>query len=244
MTRQQQNSMRMRTTTKPTSLTREKETRPEKKQMNPVQGKQRAKAKQMTRELTVNSIRSMEGEGNERKFIISFSSEEPYERWWGTEILDHSDGAVDLSRLNEIGVVLYNHNRDKVIGKVSRAWIEEMRGMAEIEFDIDDESELIYQKVASGTLKGVSVGYQIDSWEEVMPNKQSADGRFTGPADIARKWTPYEISIVSVPADPTVGVGRELEEETEQGTQSRSTDWFERQLQINKNIINQGGNRR
>ena len=196
----------------------------------------------MTRELTVNSIRAMEGEGNERKFILSFSSEEPYERWWGIEILDNSDGAVDLTRLNEIGVLLYNHNRDKVIGKINRAWIEEMRGMAEVEFDADDESELIYQKVAGGTLKGVSVGYQIDSWEEVMPNKQSADGRFTGPADIARKWTPYEVSIVSVPADPTVGVGRELEEETGQGTQTRTLDWYERQLQINKNIINQGGN--
>ncbi|UVY23416.1 MAG: prohead serine protease [Bacteriophage sp.] len=184
----------------------------------------------------------MEGEGNERKFILSFSSEEPYERWWGIEILDHSEGAVDLRRLNEIGVLLYNHNRDKVIGKINRAWIEEMRGMAEVEFDADDESELIYQKVAGGTLKGVSVGYQIDSWEEVMPNKQSADGRFTGPADIARKWTPYEVSIVSVPADPTVGVGRELEEETGQGTQTRTLDWYERQLQINKNIINQGGN--
>lgn len=75
-----------------------------------------------------------------------------------------------------------------------------------------------------------------------MPNKQSADGRFTGPADIARKWTPYEISIVSVPADPTVGVGRELEE-TKQRMQSRTLDWYERQLQINKNII-QGGNQR
>lgn len=200
--------------------------------------------KQTTRELTVNSIRAMEGEGNERKFILSFSSEEPYERWWGTEILDHSDGAVDLTRLNEIGVLLFNHDRNRVIGKVNRAWIEDLRGMAEVEFDSDEDADLIYQKVKSGTLKTTSVGYQIDSWEEVMPNKQSADGRFTGPADIARKWTPYEISIVSVPADPTVGVGRELEEETEQGTQSRSTDWFERQLQINKNIINQGGNRR
>lgn len=184
----------------------------------------------------------MEGEGNERKFILSFSSEEPYERWWGTEILDHSDGAVDLTRINEIGCMLFNHNRDKVIGKINRAWIENNRGMAEVEFDEDADSELIYQKVASGTLKGVSVGYQIDSWEEVMPNKQSADGRFTGPADIARKWTPYEISIVSVPADPTVGVGRELDET--EGTQSRSVDWYARQLQINKNIINQGGNKR
>lgn len=196
----------------------------------------------MTRELAVNSIRAMEGAGNERKFVLSFSSEEPYDRWWGTEILDHSDGAVDLTRLNEIGCLLFNHNRDKVLGKINRAWIQDMRGMAEIEFDTDEGSELIYQKVRSGTLKGVSVGYQIDSWEEVMPNKQSADGRFTGPVDIARKWTPYEISIVSVPADPTVGVGRELEE-TEPGTQNRTLDWYERQLQINQNII-QGGNQR
>ena len=73
----------------------------------------------------------MEGEGNERKFILSFSSEEPYERWWGTEILDHSDGAVDLTRLNEIGVLLFNHDRNRVIGKVNRAWIEDLRGMAD-----------------------------------------------------------------------------------------------------------------
>ena len=196
----------------------------------------------MTRELAVKSIRAMEGAGNERKFVLSFSSEEPYDRWWGTEILDHSDGAVDLTRLNEIGCLLFNHNRDKVLGKINRAWIQDMRGMAEIEFDTDEGSELIYQKVRSGTLKGVSVGYQIDSWEEVMPNKQSADGRFTGPADIARKWTPYEISIVSVPADPTVGVGRELGE-NEPGMQNRTLDWYERQLQINQNII-QGGNQR
>ena len=67
------------------------------------------------------SIRAMEGEGNERKFIISFSSEEPYERWFGTEILSHDAGAVDLTRLNEIGVVLFNHNVNKVVGKILRA---------------------------------------------------------------------------------------------------------------------------
>ena len=105
---------------------------------------QRKKEKQTTRELTVNSIRAMEGEGNERKFILSFSSEEPYERWWGTEILDHSDGAVDLTRLNEIGVLLFNHDRNRVIGKVNRAWIEDLRGMAEVEFDSDEDADLIY----------------------------------------------------------------------------------------------------
>lgn len=195
------------------------------------------KVKKETRELIDSKIRALEGEGNERKFILSFSSEEPYQRFWGTEILDHADGAVDMKRLQEIGCLLFNHNRDAVIGKITKVWLENHRGMAEVEFDTDETSELIYQKVTSGTLKGVSVGYQIDSWEEVMPGKQSADGRFSGPADIARKWTPYEISIVSVPADPTVGVGREMEE---LASTDRTMDWFARQLQINKNII-QGG---
>ena len=144
------------------------------------------------------SIRAMEGEGNERKFAISFSSEEPYTRWWGVEILSHADGAIDLTRLNSIGCVLYNHDRDKVIGKVLRAWVENERGNAEIEFDDDAESEVIYQKVKSGTLKGVSVGYRVTNWEEVMANKKSSDGKFTGPCDIAIGWEPYEVSIVSV----------------------------------------------
>lgn len=188
------------------------------------------------RDLTSATLTRMDGEGNERKFTLSFSSEEPYERWWGLEILDHSPGAVDLSRLNDIGCVLFNHNRDVVIGKINRAWIENNRGYAEIEFDTDEQSEVIYQKVRSGTLKGVSVGYRIDTLEEVQPGKTSTDGRFTGPAEIARKWWPFEISIVSVPADGTVGVGREAE------TTGASVplEVFEAQLQINKNL--NGGN--
>lgn len=192
------------------------------------------------REMVENSIRALSGEGNERKFILSFSSEEPYQRYWGAEVLDHSEGAVDLTRINEIGCLLFNHNRDAVIGKIAKAWIEGGRGMAEVEFDSDEESERIFQKVANGTLKGVSVGYQIESWEEVAQGKQSADGKAIGPAAIARKWTPYEISIVSVPADPTVGVGRELSERPV-FKEKRSMDWFERQIQINKTNV-QGGN--
>jgi hypothetical protein len=178
----------------------------------------------------------MEGEGNERKCVLSFSSEEPYTRFWGVEILDHDEQAVDLSRLNDIGCVLFNHNRDAVVGKILRAWIENRRGCAEVEFDTDEKSEVIFQKVRSGTLKGVSVGYRIDSFEEVAPGKTSADGRFAGPCEIARKWWPYEISIVSVPADPTVGVGREAETPPE----TPPLEVFEAQLQINKNTI--GGN--
>lgn len=179
----------------------------------------------------------MDGEGNERKFELSFSSEEPYDRGYCVEILDHSPGAVDLTRLNEIGVLLFNHKRDKILGKVNRAWIDGSRGYAEVEFDTDDEADVIYQKVKNKTLKGVSVGYQIESIEEVMANAVSADGRFKGPCDVARKWSPYEISIVSVPADPTVGVGRAYGSYDPEESQKRAPSLRERQLQINQNNL-------
>lgn len=185
-----------------------------------------------TRFFTAN-VRSVEGEGNERRKILSFSSEEPYERWFGLEILDHGDEAVDLTRLNSIGVVLYNHNTDKVVGRVLRAWIEDGRGNAEIEFDDDAESDVIFKKVDKLTLRGVSVGYLVTNWEEVSAGESSNDGRFEGPCSIARKWMPYEISIVSVPADPTVGVERKFDFENK----SNNLDLFLKIIQNNKNCL-------
>lgn len=183
------------------------------------------------------AIRGLEGEGKERKFELSFSSEEPYGRWFGTEILSHAQGAANLTRLNEIGVLLFNHDTDYVLGRIDRAWIEDNRGKAEVTFDEDKDAELIYQKVKSGTLKGVSVRYAVDSWEEVAAGKVSADG-FAGPCDIARKWTPLEISIVSVPADATVGVGRSQENDQ---PPIKSLDAFEAQVRANKNLLKQEG---
>ena len=195
------------------------------------------------REFVNCSIRALEGEGNERKFRLSFASEEPYERWFGKEILSHAEGAVDLHRLNSIGCVLFNHDKDRVIAKVHRAWIENNRCEAEIEFDSDADSEVIYQKVKSGTLKGVSVGYVVSKWEEVRAGETSKDGRFVGPCSIAIEWMPYEISIVSIPADATVGVGRSKESPTppEQQKGVSSFYYYEKQLQINKNLLNLGG---
>lgn len=168
-------------------------------------------------------------EGEDRVVELSFSSEIIVERWWGAEILDHSDGCVDLSRLSEMGCVLFNHKRDIVIAKVEKAWIENNRGKAKIRFDEDEESDKIYQKVKSGTLRGVSTGYIVNNWESVLPGKKSLDGRFKGPCEIAKRWMPYEISIVSVPADASVGVGRSMEP-----VNGITADYYSRQLQINK----------
>ncbi|MGL5327840.1 MAG: HK97 family phage prohead protease, partial [Peptostreptococcaceae bacterium] len=150
---------------------------------------------------------------DDRTIELSFSSEKPVQRWFGQEILSHDAGSMKLDRLNDIGVLLFNHDRSVVIGKVESAWLDELekKGRAIVKFDDDEESEKIYQKVKNETLRGVSVGYSVDSWEEVKPGKISSNGRFQGPAEIALAWTPNEISIVSVPADENVGVGRGLE---------------------------------
>jgi len=152
---------------------------------------------------------------NSRTVELSFSSETPYERWFGSEILSHDEGAVDLTRLLEVGTVLFAHGRDPNLGrmpiaKIEKAWIdaEERKGKALITFDDDEDSDRVFQKVKKGLIKGVSVGYSVNSWEEVVAGKKSANGKFTGPAYIAIKWEPLEISIEPTPADPSVGVGR------------------------------------
>ena len=187
-----------------------------------------------TRFMSGSAIRAVEGDGNERTFTLSFSSEDPYQRWYdATEILSHADGAVDMTRLNDIGVLLFNHDVDRVCGKIKRAWTGDKRGYAEVEFDDDDEAERICQKVKNGTLRGVSVRYSVGSYEQVKAGATSSDG-FAGPCFIARQWTPLEISIVSVPADATVGVGRDYDGDPPAPTHLQA---YERQLQSNKNYI-------
>lgn len=164
--------------------------------------------------------RALEGDG--RRVELSFSSELPYRRWFGNEILCHDEGCVDLTRVGEVATVLFHHGRDPQYGsmpiaQIEKAWIENNRGKAIVVFDEDDESEKIYQKIISGSLKGVSVGYNVTSWEEVAPGAVSSNGRFTGPCDVALKWEVIEISIEPTPADPTVGVGRAFENNNMEG---------------------------
>lgn len=195
------------------------------------------------RVMAISAIRACgddKDKNGKKTYQLSFSSEEPYARFWGIEILSHAEGAADLTRLNSIGCALFNHDRNKVIGKITRAWIENGRGEAEIEFDTDDFSKMIQEKVDNGTLKGVSVGYSVSLWEDVPKGKTSSDGRFQGECSVATKWEPLEVSIVSVPADATVGVGRSMDDDSvEHATETKGVSGFlnEKQLQINLNTI-------
>lgn len=161
------------------------------------------------RETTIDQV-----DTDSRTVELSFSSETPYGRWFGDEILCHDEECINLDRFNDgLGTVLFNHDRDAVVGHIEKVWIEDNRGKALVRFDDDEQSETIFQKVQSGTLQGVSVGYAIYRYEVLEDeDTKSTNGRFNGPAYVVTDWEPLEISIVSVPADPTVGVGRSAEE--------------------------------
>jgi HK97 family phage prohead protease len=161
------------------------------------------------RETTIDHV-----DTDSRTVELSFSSETPYGRWFGDEILCHDEECINLERFNNgLGTVLFNHDRDAVVGHIEKVWLEDNRGKALVRFDTDEQSETIFQKVQSGTLQGVSVGYAIYRYEVLEDeDTKSTNGRFNGPAYVVTDWEPLEISIVSVPADATVGVGRSAEE--------------------------------
>ena len=162
----------------------------------------------MFREISVGDVNF---EGDSRTLTLSFASETPYERWFGPEVLCVDETAMNMQRFQDgLGCLLFNHDRDKVIGKIERAWIEDNRAYADVTFDDDEFADSIFNKVKSGTLKGVSVGYRVGEYTDVHIDEGYAEGRIKGPCYVASKWEPYEISIVSVPADATVGVNRSL----------------------------------
>mgnify|MGYP001806210436 FL=1 len=137
----------------------------------------------------------------ERTIEFPFSSELPVARWFGEEVLDHSREAVNLSRLNDGAPLLFNHDPDRVIGVVERAWVDEekRRGMARVRFSRNDFAQQVLADITDGILRNVSVGYAI------------GDAENRGDSIVATSWEPHEVSVVSIPADPTVGIGRSLD---------------------------------
>ncbi len=132
-----------------------------------------------------------------RTVTLSFSSEAPVERWFGTEVLSHSPESVDLTRLNARAALLANHDLNDQIGVIENAKIENGRGIATVRFSKSERGELFYQDLLDGIRSGVSVGYVIEEMEEKSERVFEAT-----------RWMPHEISLVSTPADYSVGVGR------------------------------------
>lgn len=150
-----------------------------------------------------------------RKVQLCFMTEKACDNWWIPEVCLCNRENADLTRFeNGIAPVLFNHDRDKIIGKIEEITFDNKRANATIVFDSDEESEAIFKKVQSGSLRGVSVGYIRQATTRIEANSTNPI-EFMGSVykertDVTTKWELLEISIVSVPADNDTGVGRDL----------------------------------
>lgn len=151
-----------------------------------------------TREISVGDI-----DIDKRTIEIAFVSETPVSRVIDDqvfyEILLCNPENVNLSRLNNGrgGPVLFNHDRDKLLGKVINARMDADKvGRATIQLSAAGLGNTMFQMAGEGILNSVSIGYNI------------YDYYMDGNNIIVTSYEIYEVSLVTVPADDTVGVGR------------------------------------
>lgn len=146
-----------------------------------------------------------------RTVELAFSSEIEVERWYGVEILDHSPESVRLDRLRDGGALLVDHDWSDQVGVVESVSIDaDRRGRAVVRFGRSARADEIFNDIVDGIRKHVSVGYRV-----LAAQLQEVRDEYT---DVYRitDWEPYEISIVSVPADTSVGVGRAFDKPQEE----------------------------
>jgi HK97 family phage major capsid protein/HK97 family phage prohead protease len=160
-----------------------------------------ATGERMQRSAPVAFSRSAQIAEDDRTLEFPFSSEYPVARYFGNEILAHTREAVDLARLNDGAPLLFNHDPDKLIGVVERAWVDEdqKRGYARVRMSRNPFAQEVMNDVRDGVLRNVSFGYAINDMEQ------------RGEDFIVTRWSAHELSLVSIPADPTIGVGRSMD---------------------------------
>jgi HK97 family phage major capsid protein len=140
--------------------------------------------------------------GENRRVSMSVSSEMPVERLGGMEILDHSEGSINLSFLNSgRAPLLLDHDPTQQIGVVENVTLDgaARKLRASVRFGKSARASEVYEDIVDNIRGNVSIGYYVKKVAKTENGYR------------AMSWEPLEISIVSIPADPSVGVGRAAE---------------------------------
>lgn len=142
----------------------------------------------------------------ERTVEMTVSSEEPYERYWGVEVLDHKTKSLRMDRFKKAAPLLFNHDRNLHLGRIVSSKVADGKLIVTAKFSNSQFAKEKWEDVKDGILRETSIGYSIYA----MRLESEKDG-----VDTYRvtDWEPYESSLVTVPADCTVGVGRSAEAE-------------------------------
>jgi HK97 family phage major capsid protein len=135
-----------------------------------------------------------------RRVKMAVSSEEPVQRSFGMEVLEHSEEAIDLSFLNSgRAPLLLDHDPERQIGVVESVDLDgsARRLRATVRFGKGALAREAFDDVVDGIKANVSIGYAINKLERKDKDTY-----------VAKSWRPVEASLVSIPADASVGVGR------------------------------------
>lgn len=136
-----------------------------------------------------------------RTVDLVFSTDtDQVERWFGREILDHSPKSVRMARLQNSAPLLMDHNPADQIGVIQSASLASGQGRATVRFSRSARGEEIFQDVKDGIRSKVSVGYRV---HDLVMESREKDGKETYRVT---DWEPFEVSIVSIPADDSAGI--------------------------------------
>ncbi len=141
---------------------------------------------------------------------FSVSSETPVMRFGDTEILRHDANSVRLDRLRNLGCALVNHDPNQRAAAIMSADIVDKRLEVDVRFGTTAFAQDVQRDVKDGLLRGISVGYRVTSWDV------NEDTRTYTATD----WEPFEVTFTPIPADATVGVGRDIPESWQALTRS------------------------
>lgn len=140
---------------------------------------------------------------DQRVFEASLSSEEPVLRGFGYEVLSHMDSAIDLRRAQPSLPLLFNHNPDQLIGHVENVRVFGGRLRGSLHLSDNQRGTDTLAAIRDGSARSLSIGYRVSELDESRRPEESSDG--IGMFTVTR-WELLEASIVSVPADPSVGI--------------------------------------
>ena len=141
-----------------------------------------------------------------RRVKIAVSSETPVERSFGKEILDHTESSVDLSFAKSGRMpLLLDHDPKQTIGVVEDVTLDSSSRVlrATVRFGKNGMAKEMFDDVTDvgengiGIRSNISVGYQVNKMQ-----KEDADSYRVN------SWRVMEVSLVSIPADENVGIGR------------------------------------
>lgn len=156
-----------------------------------------------------NKGKKKKGKKSVDTYEVTFSSEAPVERWFGREILDHSPESIDLSRATTGLSLLDSHDGRSIIGIVNHVKATADRKLSGIaRFSRNAPAQAIKRDMRDGIRPFTSVGYSVSRFVLEEEDKER------GNTYRAMRWTPMEVSSVGVPADTSVGFGRDAGKDT------------------------------